>query len=644
MHHAAPDAGRSTSSHSLPSGRRADVPTPLPTPDEATAHTLLNCLLREVSGPERQAAVTDGHLLIRLPRADALLRVAVRRTSLTGAHRFRGPVGRLSGRAWRELGWEDLASLVARELTAHRGAANDEFVDQVRSSRDTVAAILAGRTGPDDAKPDYLASEQALLFGHRFHPAPKAHSGTVTDRVRYGPETTHAFPLRYLGVRSELVREEAVRGDALASVDRLRPVPDGYRLLPVHPWQFTLLTHNQLLRAALADGRLRDLGSGGPEFVPTASVRTLAGDGCFLKFSLGVRITNCVRKNAWYELSGAVALTRILAGPARETARRHPGFALLPEPAYRTVDLGDKELLEGFGVIVREGVDAYGPGTPLLAAAVADEYPVSAAHVSRLIPDPTAERVGRWWRDYLDLLVPPVLTLFFEHGVVLEPHLQNVLVCVDDEGRPVRMLFRDLEGTKLLADRYAADLAALPADVAGPMTYDADRGWNRVVYCLLVNHVGETAAALADLCPAAEAGLWGAVRAVLLDYARRHGCPARLEALLSGAPLPAKANLMTRWHRSADREAGYVPVPSPLGAAFLTGADRRGGQGGGRGIRQIISPGGVPWVGPGVDPGVDPGFDPGGDSGGDAASDPPSDTAGRRPCEQRQKEAQPWHA
>ncbi|HSA51644.1 MAG TPA: IucA/IucC family protein [Yinghuangia sp.] len=563
-------AGLPGPSHRLPDNR----PAALPTPDEATAHTLLNCLLREVSGPERQAAVTDGHLLVRLPRANALLRVAVRRISLTGAHRFRGPVRRFSGHVWRELGWEDLADLVARELAARRGTANDEFVDQVRSSRDTVAAILARRTTADHAAPDYLASEQALLFGHRFHPAPKAHSGAVADRVRYGPETAHAFPLRYLGVRGDLVREESARDDALDPVDRLRPVPDGYRLLPVHPWQFDLLTQNQALRRALADGRLRDLGGGGPEFVPTASVRTLAGDGCFLKFSLGVRITNCVRKNAWYELSGAVALTRILAGPARETAARHPGFVLLPEPAYRTVDLGDKELLEGFGVIVRDGVDAYGPGTPLLAAAVADEYPVSAAHVSRLITDPTPERVGRWWRDYLDLLVPPVLTLFFEHGVVLEPHLQNVLVCVDDEGRPVRMLFRDLEGTKLLADRHAADLAALPADVAGPMTYDAERGWNRVVYCLLVNHIGETAAALADLCPAAEAGLWGTVRAVLLDHTRRYGCPPPLRALLSGAPLPAKANLMTRWQRAADRDAGYVPLPSPLSAAFLKSARR----------------------------------------------------------------------
>ncbi|MEK8170242.1 IucA/IucC family C-terminal-domain containing protein [Streptomyces sp. M19] len=63
------------------------------------------------------------------------------------------------------------------------------------------------------------------------------------------------------------------------------------------------------------------------------------------------------------------------------------------------------------------------------------------------------------------------------------------------------MLFRDLEGTKLLPDRHAAALAALPEAVARLLTYAPERGWDRVVYCLLVNHLAEMLAALADLHP-----------------------------------------------------------------------------------------------------------------------------------------------
>jgi len=39
---------------------------------------------------------------------------------------------------------------------------------------------------------------------------------------------------------------------------------------------------------------------------------------------------------------------------------------------------------------------------------------------------------------------------------------------------------------------------------------------------------------------------------------------ARLRALLAGVPLPAKANLRTRWARDPDRQATYVSVPNPL--------------------------------------------------------------------------------
>ncbi len=169
-----------------------------------------------------------------------------------------------------------------------------------------------------------------------------------------------------------------------------------------------------------------------------------------------------------------------------------------------------------------------------------------------------------------------MLAAFFDHGVVLEPHLQNVLIGVDASGRPAQVLFRDLEGTKLVPERHAELLAALPPEVAGPMAYDAERGWDRVVYCLLVNHVAELLAAVADLHPAAEGALWEAVRRVLEEYAAEHGCPPRLRALLAGVPLPAKANLLTRWERKADRAAGYVRMASPLARSVLAEAAHTG--------------------------------------------------------------------
>ncbi|MFD3440135.1 IucA/IucC family protein [Streptomyces sp. NPDC058685] len=565
----------------------AEPPSELPTAEEAVAHTLLNCLLREVSGPEHQTAVIDGRLLLRLPRRGVLLRVALRRTSLIGAHRFTGPVTEETATGWSPVGWARLAEYVQSELSLRTGASNDEFLGQMAAGHRGVAAALSARV-PHPRAPHgdplatYLASEQSLVLGHRFHPTPKAHSGDPGAWASFAPEAGGSFPLRLLAVRSHLIAQECAEAGATDPLDRLGAVPEGYRLLPAHPWQYDQLAGHPALRAALGRGDILDLGTGERQFTPTASVRTLYDGDTFLKFSLNIRITNCVRKNAHYELSGAVALTRLLGPVFGDLAARFPGSGILREPAYRSVALpgpdgpADRSLLEGFGVIVREGLGRrLRPGvTPLLAAAVADEYPSGPGHVSGLsaATDPTAALA--WWRDYLRLLVPPVLAAYFDHGVVLEPHLQNVVVGVDTDGRPAQILFRDLEGTKLVPEHHARTLAVLPAEVAGPLTYDARRGWDRVVYCLIVNHIAEMLAALADLHPQTEAALWSLVRRTLTEYADEHGCPPRLSALLAGVPLPAKANLLARWERAADRDAGYVRLPSPLAEDVLSEATR----------------------------------------------------------------------
>lgn len=178
------------------------------------------------------------------------------------------------------------------------------------------------------------------------------------------------------------------------------------------------------------------------------------------------------------------------------------------------------------------------------------------------------------------------LAAYVDHGVVLEPHLQNVLVCVGDDGLPRQVLFRDLEGTKLLPEHHATALAKLPPQVAGPLGYDAEQAWNRLAYCLFVNNIGDMLAALADLSPGTEGALWSAVRRTVSGYATRYGRHPRLDALLAGEPLPAKANLLTRWGRAADRQATYVPLPSPLAPPRTTS----GGTARGEAVPQVGAP------------------------------------------------------
>ena len=548
-----------------------------PTPAALTAQALLNCLVREVCGPPGHAREDGaGHLILRLPASGVLLRARLRRPSAGLGPRLTGAAEEQRSGRWTAAGWPRLADLVAAELTLMTGVANPEFAPQVRDSRAATAAIIratAGAPRPAGSRISrYIDSEQSLTAGHRFHPAPKARQGRPEDWLPYAPEAGARFPLRFLAVRDDAA---AGGGDttALGALGAPAP-PAGYRVLPAHPWQFRLQCADPdgWLRRGLAAGLVVDLGEGERTVAATSSVRTVYDPAAdvFCKFSLGVRITNCVRTSAWYELAGSVELSGLLGRVMPELAVRHPGAALLAEPGYRTAAASARGAYEGLAVIVRDGLLPHlRPGvTPLLAAALAEPGFPALPAASR---DPAA-----WWGAYIRLLVPPVLDLLVTHGVALEPHLQNVLVGVDAAGWPAQVLFRDLEGTKLVRGRHQARLAAMAPGVADRLAYGQDRAWHRVLYCLLVNHLGEIAAMLADRAPGRqevlESRLWSDLRDVLGKCAADLGWPAQLGEVLGGAALPGKANLRVRWARAADREAGYVPVPSP----FEQGSLRQG--------------------------------------------------------------------
>jgi siderophore synthetase component len=551
-------------------------------PDLLTAQALLNCLVREVSVPEEQAWEAGGHLMIRLARSGRLLRLVTGRPSAGLGPRLTGEAQQQTGGTWHPVGWEQLARLIAGELALATGTPNEEFAAQVRSSHAAIAAFTRAREArtpaPSMGDPrldQYLASEQALVAGHRFHPAPKARDGDPRDWLPFAPEARARFPLRFLAVHGDALDSG---GDATA-LDRLGfPVPPpGYGVLPAHPWQLRLLADRTWLRRASRDGLLIDLGIGPREVVPTSSVRTVYDPvaDIFCKFSLNVRITNCVRKNSWYELAGSVALTTALGPVFDDLAARFPGTALLREPGYRTVSLGTQDAAEGLAVIVRDGVrGCLAPGmTPVLAASLTEPRPWAAQAPGGVLAGRDPDWLLGWWEAYVRLVAFPVLHALFGHGVILEPHLQNVLIAVDPDGVPRQAIFRDLEGVKLLSPRHDAWLLTLTPGVARALTYDQERGWNRVAYCLFVNHLAEVAAALADRQPRLadqfEAALWGRAHGVLAGFARDHGWPSQLRAMLAGVPLPAKANLRLRWARAADQEATYLRVGNPLSERTL---------------------------------------------------------------------------
>lgn len=572
--------------------------------------TLLNCYYREVAAPEGQVVfgspfgqndwpialrVANGGgriFQLQLPHSQGRLIAQADPPLPAGRLRLRSPLyGRVLGKAWALVDWREIGALLVRELSLRQGVPfNDELLAQIRDSVENVTAFLTARyrrSTADQPLTRYIESEQALVFGHAFHPAPKSRLGfNESDHARYSPELRARFPLHWFEVPREMLHQHsllALPTDALIGEPATGPTESDRALVPVHPWQARYILGLSAVRHAMSKGLMADLGPSGSDYIPTSSVRTLFNPDApfFLKLSLHVRITNCLRKNAHYELEGAVEITRLM----REIMPRmamYPKFSVLEEPAYLTVDLPDAEpatraeVHEAFGLILREGVQGIAEEgiTPILAAALfaddagrmprAQDLCRNIARREHLFYTVVAEA---WFDAYAEALVPPVLHALFAEGIVFEPHLQNTLVGMRGDW-PERIVLRDFEGVKLVAGRFDAERVAHISPAAREaLWYDEERAWNRIAYCLFVNQLGEAVDHLAVGDAVLAARLWHVVRHKIEQYKSRHGSrksSEKLDMLLSGARLPAKTNLLVRFTRQADRHASYAPLDNPL--------------------------------------------------------------------------------
>jgi len=598
--------------------------------------TLLNCYCREVAGPQQQLSVgslfgqndwpqsvlmalhsngsrnnsrngSRGSIMhIRLPFTEARLLTVVEGAASTGNYRYQSPLySKAPAKPWALLDWEGLAGLLLRELSLQTETpSNDELMQQIRDSVTVTTAVLqAARPGPFAAEPlqAFIESEQSLIFGHPFHPAPKSRQGVShEDMLRYSPEMGTSFPLHYFAVRREYLVQQSVLAMPCGRIVAAQApaglaIDDEYALVPSHPWQARYLLTHPSVTQAIRTGRIHDLGSQGEHYYPTSSIRTLfqRDNPYFYKCSLNIRITNCVRKNAVYELEGALQVTRIMRELMPALQQRFPGVRVMEEPAFLSVDLKqndaqrDKEVTEGFGLILRRSFnDVLLPGvTPLLAGALFGNHIYGEARVRELLAQMRQRRAmpfdaaaEQWFSRYVAEVMYPVLYCYFAHGVIFEPHLQNVVIGVV-EGKPHQAFLRDFEGVKLVRERYserhgAQQLQGVSVQAREALWYSNDLGWQRVAYCLFVNNFCEAISQIGAGDPALQSRLWAVVRHHLHEYQSRHGDAAsvqRIKALLSGEPFPGKTNLLNRFFKRADRATTYVPVTNPLG---VLGKDR----------------------------------------------------------------------
>ncbi|MEO5968899.1 MAG: IucA/IucC family protein [Bdellovibrionia bacterium] len=546
--------------------------------------------------PDELRAKVEDHkgslLCIKFSHIAVDLAVAVNaEASLTGVHEYLGLCFyKKSDSAWARITPLLLARFIYDELNHfYQAHPEPDFLVHIQDSL-RVSQYIFEKGDPTLASPSYLSSlsnaqssfiesEQALVFGHPFHPSPKSRLGFAEEEIKkYSPEFKANFQLDYFLIRKEFLLQESLLPETCDQITRkyspqISEVDSDFAVLPSHPWQAKYLLQLPVVQEALSQDKLRYLGASGMPYFATSSVRTLFSheNPYFYKLSLNVRITNCIRRNALHELQGSIAVSRIISSLKNDFQKRYPHFHVLDEPAFITANFSPTDpepnliVTDGFGMLLRTTFDQeISPdASVLLTGSLFGNQSLGRSRISEVIPNDRET----WFTQYLDLLVRPLFDLFFEEGVMFEPHLQNSLVGLQN-GTPTGIWIRDFDNTRIIAStRSEKLLQSAPKRVIDEFTYDPTQAWKRFIYCLLVNHLCEAIYQLAFKNAQLETKLWRILKETLIHHASKSlnaELKRSIESLLQGESLPAKANLLTRFTRTTDSKASYMSIPNPL--------------------------------------------------------------------------------
>ncbi|WP_232828322.1 IucA/IucC family protein [Kribbella monticola] len=529
---------------------------------DAHLNAILRCYTREMSVP-----VVPGPLKLDVGGVTAF----VEHASRTGLHLFTDVL--VDG---EPVAPEQLVRLLSADADP---AEIDDLAARTAESVRNVGVFVEDQGERGSGR--FLETEQALLFGHLNHPAPKSRDGlSGAELAAYSPELGGRFAVHWFEADAELVSSDQVVGapslqglDALqlmAGLAGITPTP-GTVLIPAHPWQAASVAERPRVARLIAEGRVKPLGPLGAQWYPTSSLRTVYHPDLpvMLKLSLGLRITNSRRESTSTELRRGLEINRLLdAAYDAGTATAHPQFSIVRDPAWVALDEGSSTLT-GLDVAVREvpaGVDDYA----CLAGLVAPR-PGGRSRLSELaFGDPAG-----WVAAYVDAVLVPMLHLYAETGIGLEAHQQNTLVRLDDSGQITGGAYRDNQGY-YLASSYLRGLLSVTglSDSTLAVVEDAIVD-DRLTYYLLHNQALAVVGCLGMDGVADEDALLGVVRdrlsaALPLLKAAGPDGDRLAQRWLSADRLPCKANMMTRLRgidevvAPLDAQSVYLDIPNPL--------------------------------------------------------------------------------
>ena len=427
----------------------------------------------------------------------------------------------------------------------------DVFQARVLNSLEAIRAAPA-RAGRADTW-TFQQAEQALKAGHTFHPNPRSRDEmTPSDAKRYAPEHGGKFSMRWVAARpdqlkinpgAETLFRQLAMTDVGASPNELIP-------LPWHPWQAKQLFQSASVQDLFATGDLQDLGEGLNSWTPTSSMRCIhAFHAPFMvKTSLSLRLTNSIRHLSLREVLRGIHVTGLLNSKLGQQIQcDFPSLNILGEPGYATLRDRSGVILDTTTVALRDNPfrSETLPG-PVLLAALCEQSPHGMSPLGELVTRLGPDAATRWFTEFLNSVIWPILELRARYGLLFGAHQQNLMVGLTD-GWPTAAWVRDCQGAGHLdsfTDRLSQGYPEIGEGTEN--TVDAELGDGLVIYYVVVNSVLNTLTTLVLDGLAKEQELYAIWREFLVRSCQQTpGDDTLYRRLLDRPTLTCKGNFAT---------------------------------------------------------------------------------------------------
>lgn len=374
--------------------------------------------------------------------------------------------------------------------------------------------------------------EQFCVEGHHIHPCAKTKLGMSPDAVtRFSAECQNRPMIAWIAVRKEFIQGNLLdSSDPNLFIDRFFPnlkeqipssfdsLADEYQFLPVHRWQMEQIIP-ELYQEEIAKKILIPMAHVETPAKASSSFRTLypLGSKGSVKVAVHSQMTSTVRSISPQTAINAAEFSRLIDQVLTHEPQLAGTFIPIREWGGFYFRSSDSLKRRNLSVVFREERILSQDEIAMVASALYDQSPITGKPILVDVVQCYAQARGetslpkaayQWWKHYVSIALQGFLTLMVKYGIGLEGHMQNS-VPIFQQGKPVKMMFRDWGGVRIHVQRLQKQGIAInfhPQSLT--VVHEEEKMREKVFYTVYQSHLGELIIQLCQRYGLSEEQLW----------------------------------------------------------------------------------------------------------------------------------------